>query len=225
MASRNDFVIFGLGKFGRSVAETLAYNGKEVLAIDIKEEVIQDVADLVTHAVQADVTDGEALKALGIGNFDVAVVAISNNLQASIMSTILAKELGVPYVLAKAQNEIHKRVLEKVGADKVIFPEREIGVRIANNLTSENFIDYIELSIDHSIIEIEVIDEWMGKTLKELNMRANYGINVMAIRKGEKIVITPGADFVLQPSDVLVVIGSNEDLRKINIIKKDNYDK
>ncbi len=225
MASRNDFVIFGLGKFGRSVAETLAYNGKEVLAIDIKEEVIQDVADLVTHAVQADVTDGEALKALGIGNFDVAVVAISNNLQASIMSTILAKELGVPYVLAKAQNEIHKRVLEKVGADKVIFPEREIGVRIANNLTSENFIDYIELSIDHSIIEIEVIDEWMGKTLKELNMRANYGINVMAIRKGEKIVITPGADFVLKPSDVLVVIGSNEDLRKINIIKKDNYDK
>ncbi|PKM55251.1 MAG: potassium transporter Trk [Firmicutes bacterium HGW-Firmicutes-5] len=225
MASRNDFVVFGLGKFGRSVAETLAYNGKEVLAIDIKEEVIQDVADLVTHAVQADVTDGDALKALGIGNFDVAVVAISNNLQASIMATILAKELGVPYVLAKAQNEIHKRVLEKVGADKVIFPEREIGTRIANNLISENFIDYIELSIDHSIVEIEVMVEWVGKTLKELNMRANYGINVMAIRKDEKIIITPGADFILQPSDVLVVIGSNEDLRKINIIKKDNYDK
>lgn len=225
MAGRNDFVVFGLGKFGRSVAETLAYNGKEVLAIDIKEEVIQDVADLVTHAVQADVTDGDALKALGIGNFDVAVVAISNNLQASIMATILAKELGVPYVLAKAQNEIHKRVLEKVGADKVIFPEREIGTRIANNLISENFIDYIELSIDHSIVEIEVIDEWVSKTLKELNMRANYGINVMAIRKGEKITITPGADFILQASDVLVVIGSNEDLRKINVIKKDNYDK
>ncbi|VDN46920.1 Ktr system potassium uptake protein C [Petrocella atlantisensis] len=225
MAGRNDFVVFGLGKFGRSVAETLAYNGKEVLAIDIKEEVIQDVADLVTHAVQADVTDGDALKALGIGNFDVAVVAISNNLQASIMATILAKELGVPYVLAKAQNEIHKRVLEKVGADKVIFPEREIGTRIANNLISENFIDYIELSIDHSIVEIEVVDEWVSKTLKELNMRANYGINVMAIRKGEEITITPGADFVLQASDVLVVIGSNEDLRKINVIKKDNYDK
>lgn len=225
MAGRNDFVIFGLGKFGRSVAETLAYNGKEVLAIDIKEEVIQDVADLVTHAVQADVTDGDALKALGIGNFDVAVVAISNNLQASIMATILAKELGVPYVISKAQNEIHKRVLEKVGADKVIFPEREIGIRIANNLISENFIDYIELSVDHSIVEIEVIDEWVGKTLRELNMRANYGINVMAIRKGDKITITPGPDFVFQSSDVLVVIGSNVDLRKINIIKKDNYDK
>lgn len=225
MAGRNDFVVFGLGKFGRSVAETLAYNGKEVLAIDIKEEVIQDVADFVTHAVQADVTDGDALKALGIGNFDVAVVAISNNLQASIMATILAKELGVPYVISKAQNEIHKRVLEKVGADKVIFPEREIGIRIANNLISENFIDYIELSVDHSIVEIEVMDEWVGKTLKELNMRANYGINVMAIRKGEKITITPGADFVFQSSDALVVIGSNKDLRKINVIKKENYDK
>jgi trk system potassium uptake protein TrkA len=225
MSNRNDFVVFGLGKFGRSVAETLAENGREVLAIDINEEVIQDVADSVTHAVQADVTDGDALKALGIGNFAVAVIAISNNLQASIMSTILAKELGVPYILAKAQNDIHKRVLEKVGADKVIFPEREIGVRIANNLISENFADYIELSEDYSIVEVAVIDDWVGKSLKELNMRVNYGINVMAIRKGEKISITPGPDLILQSSDVLVVIGGNSDLRKINIVKKDSYDK
>lgn len=122
MANNNDFVVFGLGKFGRSVAQTLAENGCDVLAIDTNEEVIQDIADNVTHAVQADVTDAEALKALGVSNFDVAVIAISNNLQASIMSTILAKELGgVPFILAKASNDIHKRVLEKVGADKVIF--------------------------------------------------------------------------------------------------------
>lgn len=220
--ANNDFVVFGLGKFGRSVAQTLVENGCEVLAIDMNEEVIQDIADTVTHAVQADVTDGDALKALGVSNFDVAVIAISNNLQASIMSTILAKELGVKYILAKAQNDIHKRVLEKVGADKVIFPEREIGVRIANNLISENFVDFIELSDDYSIVEISVLGEWVGKSLKELNMRVNYGINVMAIRKGETISITPGPDLVLQSADVLVVIGSNSDLRKISVVKKDD---
>ncbi len=217
MRKKNDFVVFGLGKFGRSVAQTLAENGRDVLAIDISEEVIQEIADTVTHAVQADVTDGDALNALGVRNFDVAVVAISNNLQASIMSTILVKELGVPFIIAKASNDIHKRVLEKVGADKVIFPEREIGIRIANNLISENFVDYIELSEDYSIVEVEVIEEWVGKTLKQINMRANYGINVMAIRKGESISITPGPDMELSENDVLVVIGSNQDLRKISV--------
>lgn len=214
--ANNDFVVFGLGKFGRSVAQTLAENGKEVLAIDNNEEIIQDIAGVVTHAVQADVTDSDALKALGVGNFDVAVIAISNNLQASIMSTILAKEMGVPYVIAKAQNDIHKRVLEKVGADKVIFPEREIGVRIANNLISETFVDFIELSDDFSIVELSVVEEWVGKSLKELNMRVNYGINVMAIRKGDNISITPGPDLVLQSADILVVIGANTDLWKIS---------
>ncbi len=214
--ANNDFVVFGLGKFGRSVAQTLAENGKEVLAIDNNEEIIQDIADVVTHAVQADVTDSDALKALGVGNFDVAVIAISNNLQASIMSTILAKEMGVPYVIAKASNDIHKRVLEKVGADKVIFPEREIGVRIANNLVSETFVDFIELSDDYSIVELSVVEEWAGKSLKELNMRVNYGINVMAIRKGDNISITPGPDLVLQSADILVVIGANPDLWKIS---------
>lgn len=218
--ANNDFVVFGLGKFGQSVAQTLAENGKEVLAIDSSEEVIQDIADYVTHAVQADVTDADALKALGVGNFDVAVIAISNNLQASIMSTILAKEMGVPFILAKAQNDIHKRVLEKVGADKVIFPEREIGVRIAKNLISENFVDYIELSDDYSIVETAVLDEWVGKSMKEINMRVNYGINVMAIRKGDSISITPGPDLIMQSTDILVVIGSNTDLRKINVANR-----
>lgn len=216
MGKHKDFVVFGLGKFGRSVAITLSENGCDVLAIDKDEEVIQDISEFVTHAVQADVTDKDALIALGIRNFDVAVVAISNDMQASVMSTILAKEMGVKYVLAKAQSDIHKRVLEKVGADKVIFPEREIGVRIANNIISDNFVDYIELSNDYSILEVEVNQEWIGRTLREINMRATYGINVMAIREGTDITVTPGPDKLLEAGDVLVVIGSNESLRKIN---------
>lgn len=220
MKKRNDFVVFGLGKFGRSVAQTLAEAGRDVLAIDISEEVIQDIADVVTHAVQADVTDADALNALGVRNFDVAVIAISNNLQASIMSTILVKELGVPYIIAKASNDIHKRVLEKVGADKVIFPEREIGVRIANNLIAENFVDYIELSEEHSIVEIEILDEWCNRSLKDLNVRANYGINIIAIKRNDTIIITPTPDTLLLTDDILVVIGGNLDLRQINKERK-----
>jgi trk system potassium uptake protein len=216
MKKRNDFVVFGLGKFGRSVAQTLAEAGRDVLAIDISEEVIQDIADVVTHAVQADVTDADALNALGVRNFDVAVIAISNNLQASIMSTILVKELGVPYIIAKASNDIHKRVLEKVGADKVIFPEREIGVRIANNLIAENFVDYIELSDEHSIVEIEILNEWCNRSLKDLNVRANYGINIIAIKRNDDIIITPTPDTLLLADDILVVIGGNIDLRQIS---------
>jgi trk system potassium uptake protein TrkA len=217
MAKKRDFVVFGLGKFGRSVAQTLSKNGCDVLAIDINEEIIQDISERVTHAVQADVTDSEALHALGVRNFDVAIIAISNNMQSSIMATILAKELGVPFVIAKAQNEIHKRVLEKVGADKVVFPEREIGVRIANNLISDNFVDYVELSEEYSIVELSVKDEWIGKTLKELNLRAKYSINVMAIRTGDDVLtITPGPNQVLKDGDVMVVIGSNVELQKIN---------
>lgn len=213
---KKDFVVFGLGKFGTSVAQTLAKNGCDVLAIDILEDVVQDVADKVTHAVQADVTDQEALVALGVRNFDVAVVAISNNMQASIMATILAKELGVPYILAKAQNEIHKKVLEKVGANNVVFPEREIGVRIANNLISERFVDYIELSDDYSIAEVSCIPEWDGKSLIELNMRVTYGLNIMAIKADAGIKITPGPNEVLHLGEVLVVIGRNDHIQKFS---------
>ncbi len=216
MARRRDFVVFGLGKFGRSVAQTLSQNGCDVLAIDNNEEIIQDVSDLVTHAVQADVTDADALNALGVRNFDVAVVAISNDMQSSIMSTILAKEMGVDLVVAKAQNDIHKRVLEKVGADRVIFPEREIGVRIANNLTTDSFVDFIELSEDFSIVELEVKEQWKGRTLRELDMRNAYGLNVIGMRQGETMTITPGPDKLLELGEILIVIGSNKNLRKLS---------
>lgn len=215
MSKKKEFVVFGLGKFGRSIAEELANNGCEVLAIDKNDEIIQEISDVVTHAVQADVTDEEALISLGIRNFDVAIIAISQDMQSSIMATILAKELGVPYVLAKAQNDIHKKVLEKVGADKVVFPEREMGARIANSLSTENFVDYIELSSEYSIVEISVKDSWVGKTLKELNIRATHGLNIMAIRRGNDINITPAANEELQDGDILVVIGATHDIMKV----------
>lgn len=218
MAKKKDFVIFGLGKFGQSVAYSLAEKGCDVLVIDQNEEIIQDASEIVTHAVQADVTDADALAALGIRNFDVAVIAISNDMQSSIMSTILAKEMGVGYIVAKAQNEIHKRVLEKVGADRVIFPEREIGARIASSLTSKNFVDYIELSDDYSIAEVEVISEWKGKSLREIDFRQVYGINVIAIRQEEEMSITPNPDKELAGGDILIVIGNKENLEKINNI-------
>ena len=216
MANRKDFVVFGLGKFGRSVAQTLAQNGCDVLAIDKSEETIQDVSEFVTHAVQADVTDADALNALGIRNFEVAVVAISNDMQSSIMATILAKEMGVGYVVAKAQNDIHKRVLEKVGADRVIFPEREIGIRIANNLTSDSFVDFIELSDDFSIVELEVKEHWKGKTLRELDLRNDVGLNVIGMRQGVTMTITPGPDKLLELGEILIVIGSNKNLMKLS---------
>lgn len=212
---KKEFVVFGLGKFGRSIAETLASYGHNVLAIDKNEDIIQDVSPFVTHAVQADVTDIDTLRSLGIGNFDVAVISISQNMQSSIMATLLVKELGVGYVLTKAQNEIHKKVLEKIGADRVVFPEREMGNRIATSLISDNIMDFIELSRDYSIVEIMVLNEWLGKNLLEIDMRATYGINVMAIRRGDDINITPGAYEKLREGDVLVVIGAQKDLQKI----------
>lgn len=215
-SNKKEFCVFGLGKFGKSIALTLANYGHNVLAIDKSEEVVGDISEFVTHAVAADVTDIDVLMSLGIGNFDIAVVAISQDMQSSIMATMLLKELGVRYVLAKAQNEIHKKVLLKIGADRVVFPEREMGNRIATSLISENIMDFIELSSEYSIIEIVALDEWINKTLLDINMRANYGINVMAIRRGEDINITPGANEAIEEGDILVVIGAQADLQKIS---------
>ncbi|NLP46516.1 MAG: TrkA family potassium uptake protein [Epulopiscium sp.] len=212
------FVVFGLGRFGLSVAYTLSEKGYDVLVVDQNEEIIQEISDYVTHAVQADATDLDTLKTLGIGNFDVAVVAIGSNMQSSIMTALLVKELGVKYVLAKAQNNIHKRVLEKIGVDRVVFPERDMGIRVANKLVSKNIVDFIELSSEYSLVETGTLPEWIGKSLKELNIRAKYGINVMAIRHGSEINISPNADVILHKDDILVVIGSNEDLSKLALI-------
>lgn len=213
--SKKEFVVFGLGRFGRSVATTLAESGCEVLVVDDNEETIQEIADSVTYAVKADVTDKDVLESLGIGNFDGAVVGIGQSLEASVMVTILAKELGIPYVLAKAQTDLHAKVLKKVGADMVVFPEKETGVRIAHNLLMGNFFDAVELSSTFSMMEFEAITQWYGQTISSLDLRAKYKINVIGIKRGDSLDINPDANAIIKKDDVLVIIGSNDTLNKL----------
>lgn len=213
--SSKQYVVIGLGRFGRSVAETLFTMGHDVLAIDSDEDVIQNISDKVTHAVQMDATDEYALRTLGIRNFDVAVVTIGSNVQASIMTTLILRESGVKYIVAKAQSEMHAKVLTKIGADKVILPERDMGVRVAHNLISSNLLDFIELSPDYSVIEIQAPTDWYGKEIMSLDVRSKYGINIMAIKSTDDINISPNAKDKIKEGDVLLCIGNTEDLARL----------
>lgn len=210
-----EFVVFGLGRFGKSVAIALAEGGCEVLVVDNNEDKIHDIADIVTYAVKADVTDAETLSTLGIGNFDGAIIAIGEHLEASVLATILVKEMGIPFVLAKVQTETQAKVLMKVGADKVVFPEKETGIRIANKLIHGNFFDAVELSATYSLMEINAKEEWDSHTLKELDLRKKYDINVIGIKNDGRLNINPIADEVLSKDDVLVVIGENGQLSRL----------
>ncbi len=209
------FAVVGLGRFGSSVARTLYSMGYDVLAVDSDEAKVQEMADEVTHAVQADATDEEVLKSLGIRNFDVAVVGISTDVQASIMATLVLKELGVPYIVAKALNVLHGKVLTKIGADRVVYPERDMGIRVANNLVSANMLDYIELAPGYSIVEFVASREFVGKTLRQLGFRAKYGINIMAIKRGDEIQVSPGAEDKVQENDILIAMGPDEQLEAL----------
>ena len=183
--------------------------------VDDNEDKIQEMADIVTYAVKANVTDVDTMETLGISNFDGAIVAIGEDLEASVMVTILAKELGIPYVLAKAQNDLHAKILKKVGADMVVFPEKETGIRIANNLLLGNFFDAVELSSTFSMMEVGALAEWDGHSLRELNLRAKYKVNVIGIKKNGVLDINPDADIAVSKNDVLVMIGKNETLNKL----------
>ena len=218
MAKSKQFVVIGLGRFGESVAKTLYGLGHDVLAVDMDEDMVQEISDSVTHAVQMDATDESALRTLGLRNFDVAVVTIGSNIQASVMVTLLVKDLGVKYIIAKGQSDLHAKVLYKIGADRVVLPEKDMGVRVAHNLVSASILDYIELSPDYSIMEMKALAEWNGKTLTELKLRSKYGINVMAIKKNDDINISPSAEEVISTEDIIVAIGSAEDLAKIEEI-------
>ena len=213
--SSKQFVIIGLGRFGSSVAKTLYALGHDVLAIDSNEDLVQEISDSVTHAVQMDATDENALRTLGLRNFDVAVVTIGANIQASVMATLLVKDMGIKYIIAKGNSDLHAKVLYKIGADRVILPEKDMGVRVAHNLVSSSILDYIELSPDYYIIEIESPKEWYGKSMKELSLRSKYGINVMAIKRNNEVNISPDADDVINKDDIVVAIGSAEDLTKL----------
>lgn len=212
--SGQQFAVIGLGRFGASVARTLSSMGYEVLAVDSSEERIQDLASQVTHVVQADATDEEAMRALGLRNFDIVVVAVGD-IQASILTTLILKEIGAEYIVCKAVSQLHGKVLEKVGADRVVFPERDMGERVAHNLVSGNLIDYIELAPGYSIVEVVARDALVGHTLRELDLRAKYGIDIVAIRRGDRLLIAPGAQDRILEGDVLVAIGEDEMLERL----------
>lgn len=209
------FAVLGLGRFGIGVVRALSQMGYEVLAVDRDEECVQAVSDIVTHAVQADTTDDAAMRSLGLRNFDVAVVGIGD-LESSVLSTVILKELGVKHVVAKAVSEIHGKVLERVGADQVVFPERDMGTRVAHNLVSGNLVEYLELAPGVSIIEAVARKAFVGRTLRDLAFRARYDINILAIRRGKAINLGPSADDVIEEGDVLVAMGRDQALETLD---------
>ena len=209
------FAVIGLGRFGTSVANTLYEMGYEVLAVDNDENRIQDFSDQVTHVIQADTTDEEALIALGIRNFDVVIVAIGENVQANTLTALQVKEMGVPYVVAKASNNLHGKLLQKIGVDRVVYPERDMGRRVAHNLVANSVLDYIELSPDFSIVEVEVPQKLQGKTLLETDLRSKYEINVVAIKRDTELIVSPPPTERFAQDDIIVVVGSRKGIEKL----------
>lgn len=209
MVIKKQFAVLGLGRFGRSIAKTLSENGAEVLAVDKNMELVQDIAEYVTHAVIADITDEMDLRNLGLGNFDVVIIGTGSHLESTVLAILLAKEMGVPYVIAKALDENHKKILEKIGVDRVILPEREMGIHIANKLLYGNFFELTEISDDVSIAEVVPKKEWIGKSIIESDIRAKYDLNIIAIRQQEDIIASPKPTYVIQQNDILIVLGEN----------------
>ncbi|MEG0770713.1 MAG: TrkA family potassium uptake protein [Clostridia bacterium] len=211
------FAVIGIGRFGSNLAKKLYDLGNEVLAIDDNEDRINHISDYVTHAIVGDPQDEAVLRAVGIRNFDCAIVALSDDTQTSILVTMLLKEMGVPYVVAKATSDMHMRVLKKVGADKVVFPEKDMGMKLAQSLAVSNILDFIEISDDYSIIEVNTPKPWVGKSLTQLNIRANFGVTVMVIKycNSDVIDVSPNPDYVLTENDVLVIIGAHEDITNL----------
>ncbi len=215
------FLVIGLGRFGRAVACELGSLGQEVLALDNSEENVQHIADSVTQAICGDAQDESVLASLGVSNFDCCVVAIGTDIEASILITVMLKELGAKQVVCKALSALHARVLERVGADRVIQPEKEMGQRLAQHLGRANVIDYIGVSDDFSILEIKTPRSWVGKSLGQLGVRAKYDINVLAIRHGEggAVDITPRPDDRIGENDLLLILGTNDKVDKVVELK------
>lgn len=214
------FGVIGLGRFGSSVARTLSENGYQVLGIDIEEEAVQAVSEYATQAVQIDGIDAKSLTAVGMNNIDVAIVGIGDKIEASVLITLNLKEIGVKEIVCKAISNNHGKVLEKVGATKVVFPERDMGIRIANSLISPKIFEHIGLPTSQcSILEMHPHTNFVGKSLMDLKLRAKYGLNVIAIKshqdEEEKVNISPNPDQIIEEDDIMVVFGSNENIENI----------
>ena len=210
------YAVIGLGQFGMTVALTLAEANGDVLAIDENDDNVQDIAEKVTYAVKADVREPGILQSLGVQNVDVAVIAVAENMEASITATMQVKELGVPFVMAKAMTSLHGRILEKIGADKVIYPEQSMGIRVAKNLLSSGFVDMFELSSDFSMAEFRIPREWVGITLCELKLRERNSINLICVKQGDDVDVNFNPDTPLPSDCTLIAIGKNEDLNKVS---------
>lgn len=214
---KKEYGVFGLGKFGMAVAVALAESGNSVIAVDMDPDRVDAAAETVTCAVVADVTELDVLDNLGISNLDCVIIGVSTNMQASIMATILTKEKGVRFVVAKAENEIHKHILEKVGADKIVFPEAEMGTRLARNLMGGEFVDLVELSKEFSMVEMPVPEAWIGKSLRELDVRGSYGLNIIGVKRGDNLKVNPNPENPMEKEMTLVIVGKNVDLAKIGV--------
>lgn len=209
------YVVIGMGQFGQNLALELIRMGHEVLGVDINENNLVPVQDSITHVLVADATSEEAIEALGIENFDCAVITIGNNMEDSVLAALNCKELGINAVWAKAASKMHAKVLKKIGVDRVIIPEMEMGMRTAHLLDSKNILDYISLSKEFQLLEVVASDEWINKTLCELNFREKYGVTVVAARNKENLDISPNANYKICPGDVLILVGRTEDINKL----------
>ena len=215
MAISKSYAVFGLGRYGTAVAKELASNGAEVLAVDIDAEIVNEAAAEIPFCKCADVTDPEVLRQLGISNIDVVIISMATDLEASVMATMLCKEMGVKTVISKCSSDMNCKILSKVGADKVIFPEQESGIRLAKNLVSSGFVDILEISNDVSMVELEVRPEWENKSLIELNLRKKYSINIVSIIENDKVDVIIDPEMPLKRSMRLIVIADTAKLRKL----------
>jgi trk system potassium uptake protein TrkA len=206
------FGVIGLGRFGYHVARTLAQGGAEVIACDVDEEKVREISEYVSLAYVLDATDAKALKESGIANVDVAVVSVGENIEASILIVVQLKELGVKEIVAKAITPLHGKVLEKLGVDRVVYPEKEMAIRVAHSLLAGEFIEEIPIGEKHSLFELKAFDFMLGKTLRELDVRKRFGVSVLAIKRGENLIVNPMGDEKILPGDILVVLGTTEQL-------------
>lgn len=213
------YLILGLGRFGQSFARTLADLGNDVLGVDSDEKIVQESSDFLTHVMHADASSEDFLQAIGIKNYDVIMVSIGAHIQTSIITTVLLKEMGAAYVIAKAQNDLHAKILTKVGADKVILPEQEMGILEANRLVSNNIIAAIELSSEYSIIETTVPAGWHGKSIRDLAIRTRYKVNLIALKSERGIDVIPQPDTVFRKEDIIVIVGKNSDLKQFRSVR------
>ena len=212
---KKTYAVFGLGRYGMAVAKELVANGMDVIAVDSDERIVNAAADELPICKCADITDPDVIRQLAIANVDVVIIAMANNLEASVMAVTLCKEVGVETVIAKCANEMHQKILNRVGADKVVFPENESGIRLAKNLLSSGFVDMVSLAKNVSMIELDVKPEWVGKNLIELNLRKKYSVNVVALRRNDMVSVDIDPNAALQEEDKLIVIANTEKLAKL----------